>query len=219
MKHLELKNSVLSDLQLITDLAIEDIKNDNVKNGWKDDTDEFIENGEWFDKKRENRIYELIRRNYDLFPAENIELEYCRGKYTFPIQQAPILQKEIKSKWGNGKFSVKNKTTHQLNDRSKDLQKQIMNYREAYQNGSYTYNEYQGSYFGYYETKTIFKEQVIQMYERSEPGDIIRLCWKFITSPETLEGVHTTWVDPQVKFEPYGSFEVPEYMKTKTAVA
>jgi len=88
MNHLELKNSVLLDLQLITDMAVEDIKNERVKNG-RHDTGELIENAGWLGKKREDRIYMLIGDHSDLFPDENIELKYCGGKYTFPIQQAP----------------------------------------------------------------------------------------------------------------------------------
>jgi hypothetical protein len=205
MEHKNLKNKVLNDLQLIIDLAMEDVKNNS-------GTTDHLQN--FSGKKLAEQKDGLIAKGYGSRWSGNptlFSIETDSQKIEFPASYSNSLRYAIKNGWGDGttKQPVKNRRK-ELEARGNGLQEMIMTYRLACINGSHSYEYNMGIYFGYTKTKTIFREEVIELYEKSKPDDLIRLCWKFITDTKELEGVHYPWINPVVKFEPYGTFELPQ---------
>lgn len=232
MNHLELKNKVLSELQLISDMAIQDVKNNN-KNL---DIDDFlsdhklnerydwvavpISNNKKLAEKKDELISFVYPSNWRHTEDDNlISIDTFAGFFKIPINSTNQIHYAIKNGWGNGKSKPTTISKRILDFNGIELQKKIMIYRNAYLYGSCSYEESTSSYFGYKRTAKMSREEVVTKYKNSKPGDLIRSCWKFITNPETLEGVHTPWVDPQVTFTPWREVkyisDIPKYYRDK----
>jgi hypothetical protein len=132
MNHLALKNKVLDDLQLIIDLAMQDVKNSG---GTADHLLNF--SGKKLAKQKDDLISDLCENPGYCNIGFSIETD--NQKIEFPASCSAGLQYSIKNGWGDG-------TTKQpVKNRRKEL-----------------------------------------------------------------EGVHYPWINPVVKFEPYGTFELPQ---------
>jgi len=47
--------------------------------------------------------------------------------------------------------------------------------------------------------RQLYKTEPEKVKRLSEKSDLIRLCWKYISDPNEVEGVHFAWINPVVK--------------------
>lgn len=223
MKTKDLKNEVLSELELISEMALTDVKNDNKTDF---DIDKWLKEVSPNNKKLAEKTDEIITYNLHLFHELNFDIKTENGEYCFLLGNTNTLAYSIKNNWPDGKEPKHREKTRKQNDyNGLNLQDYIMELRHDFNRKEIVYNPEKEYFLPKWkvdeinENSALAKQRVLNTYEKSKPNDLIRLCWKFIRNPAELEGVHYHWINPTVKFEPVGSYEVPEYMQTKTNAA
>lgn len=217
MKTKDLKNSVLEELQLISDLAMEDVKNDGLELGYIEERLKSCKTPKKLAEEKDEIIGLLYRHSYWDKTKENMyEIDFDGQTFAFPLNIVNSVQYSIKNNWPEGKEPThKNWTKRVLDSNANELQKKVMEWREDYNIEIETFESVK-KYYSWLDDSSIenkvielnnnslaAKERVKREYKKSKPGDLIRLCWKFITDSRELEGVHFAWVDPKVTFEPY----------------
>jgi len=151
-----------------------------------------------------NATHDFIYFNTE--ELENNHFEYGLFQFELSVCQAVDLLPRIKS---NFVECPKNKVVEKRNafdkTRSIDNQNEVEKYRRIYQL----------TYWGSEETSIKAKNDLIKQYKKAGASDLIRLCWKYITNPATIEGVNVPYIEePKVVFTPYSEMEtVPEFVK------
>jgi hypothetical protein len=194
MEATAIKNKAIGDIQAVLEIAIETAE----KNGafsWP--LSEHIQKKQAkTPDKREDAIQEYLQySDASELLTEKITLEYDLFQCDFMVGDSIWLGRRIKNGFGNGKSEqpTKNKPS-ELNFRSKTFQSKIANLRADYQ---------RAAYFPSKEAESA-KKAVLLSYKKAQPNDLIRLCWKWITNPKYIEGIHTAYkVEPKVIFTPY----------------
>lgn len=185
MNHKELKQQVLIDLNTILNMSVQEIETKSQHT--------IPELCELFTTRhRKADITDVLQYESNRLP-ENWEIKHEQLMFSFPGSMAFDMVKMVKNGFSDGSEPKhKEKTKREYDYSGKELQQRIMNWRHAYQSkDGYTFIEN-------YSSKTMYKEQVIEKYEKSKPNSPIRLCWKYITNPVELEGVHFAWQNPVV---------------------
>jgi hypothetical protein len=175
MKTQELKQQVMNDLNDILEMSISEIEK------------------QWEPKSEGMKTEDYLCYNQDVLP-ETWEIKHEQLSFSFPGTMAHSIAKMVKSKFPNGKIPKnRDKTKRQHDFNCKGFQGYVMELREFYNGREYVSDD----------DNMAAKKDVIKKYENSKPCDLIRLCWKFITDPDELEGVHFPWVNPVVKYTAY----------------
>ena len=192
----QLKTAFISDIDALIKLTAED-----VSKGFEYTLESFIEVQEPLTPKKRLEITEKYLRLHEL-SDENISFEYGAAKYELSPVLSVYLRGIVSAKFPNGsKPEQKEKSKKEQDKNGLDFQQKIKIYRDAYQNGETEYK-----IWGYFSEswKTMYKEEVIEKYEKAAENDLIRLCWKYITNPAEVEGVNVAWKEePKAIFEPY----------------
>jgi len=179
MKAKQTKQTVLAELELITDLAIGDVKNAMPEDVFGYYMDE-INQAKGI--KQAGKKSHLVNLNHSL-SDQMYSIEIENGKIEFPIGGVPSVLYRIKKDWPE-KIKTMNGSGKGMNRRGKSMQSKVMELREDWQDIEK-------------------RNSILNQYKRAGKNDIIRLCWKFITDPRELEGIHFAWVNPVVKYEQY----------------
>jgi hypothetical protein len=208
MKAIDLKNKAMDELKELINLAIDETERQgclfseyyNIKQPKTSD-------------QMENTLYEFLLYNDKKGNMDNIwELQYDNFKMSMPLSQVVFMIRRIKNGFGNGKSEqpTKNKQS-ELNVRSKKLQQQIEDWRKIYNRKLIDAEMVKD--IPYYTTKIITeyndnviweKQKVMNVWDNSAKNDIIRLCWKYITNPNEIEGINTPYMEePKATFTPY----------------
>jgi len=170
----ELKQQVLTDLNTILEMSISEVENNT---------------GE---KPEGMKTEDYLFCNQEFLP-ETWELKHEQLSFSFPGSMIDGITKMVKSKFPEGKTSKHKNKTRKWNDlNGKDFQICVMEMREDFYGKEYLTDK----------QNLDSRRGVIQKYKKSVNGDLIRLCWKFITDQCELEGVHFAWVNPVAKYEP-----------------
>jgi len=187
MENLEIKNNVLNELNNILNISVQKIEEETGEN-----LQEFIKRNSYF----KSNIDEFLSMNSYLLP-DLLDISLNGFKMNFPSLSVAWLITDVKSKFPKDVIPKNRSKSKKQNDYSGlELQRRICIYREAYQNGiSYDYPKYSRG--------EITKKTVENLYNKSKPNDLICLCWKYITDPRNLEGIHYHWENPVAKYEPY----------------
>ena len=179
MKAKQTKQTVLAELELITDLAIGDVKNAMPEDVFGYYMDE-INQAKGI--KQAGKKSHLVNLNHSL-SDQMYSIEIENGKIEFPIGGVPSVLYRIKKDWPE-KIKTMNGSGKGMNRRGKSMQSKVMELREDWQDIEK-------------------RNSILNQYKRAGKNDIIRLCWKFITDARELEGVHFAWINPVVKYERY----------------
>jgi len=179
MKAKQTKQTVLAELELITDLAIGDVKNAMPEDVFGYYMDE-INQAKGI--KQAGKKSHLVNLNHSL-SDQMYSIEIENGKIEFPIGYVPLILYGVKKEWPE-KIKTMNGSGKGMNRRGKSMQSKVMELREDWQDIEK-------------------RNSILNQYKRAGKNDIIRLCWKFITDPRELEGIHFAWVNPVVKYEQY----------------
>ena len=194
MQAIAIKNKAIGDIQAVLEIAIETAE----KNGaFSYPLSEHLDKKQAkTPDKREDAIHEYLQySDASELLAEKITLKYDLFECNFMLGESIWLGRRIKNGFGNGKSEqpTKNKASV-LNVRSKKLQAEISDLRADYHGEKYWSDE----------SKASAKKAVLLAYKKAQPNDLIRLCWKWITNPENIEGVNIPYsVEQKVIFTPY----------------
>lgn len=194
MQATAIKNKAIGDIQAVLNIAIETAE----KNGafsWS--LSEHIQKKQAkTPEKREDAIQEYLQySDASELLSEKITLKYDLFECNFMLGESIWLGRKIKNGFGNGKTEqpTKNKPSI-LNIRSKKMQSEIADLRA----------DYHGRAHWSPEANESAKKAVLLAYKKAQPNDLIRLCWKWITNPNNIEGVSIPYsVEPKVIFTPY----------------
>ena len=179
MKAKQTKQTVLAELELITDLAIGDVKNAMPEDVFGYYMDE-INQAKGI--KQAGKKSHLVNLNHSL-SDQMYSIEIENGKIEFPIGGVPSVLYRIKKDWPE---NVKKENTGGAGRgaNGKMMQAGVMELRQRWQDVEK-------------------RNSILNQYKRAGKNDLIRLCWKFITDARELEGIHFAWVNPVVKYERY----------------
>lgn len=205
MKHSEIKNLVLFELDDIKNMAIKDSEQ---QSGIKFSDYCHEKNALTPAKKAAAEIDFIFYCRADL--PENWTLKYEQLEISFPTDYVPTIHLNIKNQWGTGKTKQPVKAKKHLNARCKELQNQVAEYRSKF------IGEYQNTSWGE-KSRTQVKNEVLKLHKKADASDIIKLWWKFITNPAKVEGINTPWKEePKALFTPYSECDfTPETVKNK----
>ena len=192
-KAIEIKNSAISDVNLIVEMAIEQAETgvclfDTLKEYQKNTC------ADTPNKKEQSTCDFIFYSHNSEVLEERFSLKYDQFEMNFDAGQAIFLSRKIKNGLGNGKSKqpTKNKAS-ELNFNSKELQTNIADYRDDYHGFDYLMSEQNKSR----------KKAVVLAHKKAAKNDPIRLCWKWITSNKKVEGIHIPYKnEPMAIFTP-----------------
>ena len=183
----QLKSAFLSDIDALIEITAEDARE---ANGCT--LASLLEVQEPLTPKKRAEITENYLK-WAEGSRDNWSFEYGAGKYEFSPVMAPSIRAGV-IHFPEGNKQTSNGTGTGKNLRCNQMQEKIADMRELYQGRSYVKPE----------ENEAQKNRIIMEYKKAAKGDLIRLCWSYITNPVELEGVHVAWKEePKVKFEPY----------------
>lgn len=183
----QIKTAFLSDIDALIDLTKEQAEK---QSGYT--LDSYIEVYGNIPVKKRNELTETFLMQAD-GADQNWDFEYGSFKCSFTPEWAMMIRKGV-SHFPSGSAPTSTGTGTHRDLRAKEMQKEISILREFYHGRSYVTEQ----------QNTDAKNSVIRKYKKAGENDLIRLCWKYITNPVDLEGVHIAWeTEPAVKFERY----------------
>lgn len=183
----QIKTAFLSDIDALIDLTKEQAEK---QNGYT--LESYIEVYGNIPVKKRNQLTETFLMQAD-GADQNWDFQYGDFKCSFTPEWAMMIRKGV-SHFPQGSSPTSTGTVTHRDLRAKEMQKGISLLRELYHGRSYVTEQ----------QNTDAKNSVIRQYKKAGENDLIRLCWKYITNPVDLEGVHIAWEnEPVVKFEAY----------------
>jgi len=200
----EIRTAAMNDLKKWIDTTIHDIETEP-----GDTLAAFIEMKQAkTDLQVRNATYDFIYYNTE--ERENSSLFYGDFQFELSVCQAVDLLPKIKA---NFVECPKNKVVEKRNAFDKTRSINDQKYIERLR------NEFNGVGISE-EHKEAYKNRVLKAYSKANNNYLIKLCWKYITNPQKIEGVNIPYeVEPEVIFTPYRDcVNLPEFIKCKIAV-
>lgn len=127
-----------------------------------------------------SRVDHLIK------PGEPKKFEYDTFNCVFNICSSFFLKRFIKIRWGDGGQKQKPNKITPLSRCLYDIhQRTVLKYRE----------EFHGTGIKCKNQKKYIKDKLLKIYKKSAKNDLINLCWKFISNPDFIEGIHIPYTE------------------------
>lgn len=148
-------------------------------------------------------------RETGVVEEQGIVFETENGKFTIPdATLLPFMQYAVKTGFGNGKQKrvATSIGPQHWNYQSKNMQGGVVEARAIWQTNETELKNYPQRLDKVKQAKQKLKKQ----YKNAHPSDPIRRCWKYITNPNTIEGVNIPWKEkPTARFTPYSEICKP----------